>query len=75
MIGGSKQEIENLLTTYPAIGSHIPANHRLSCGITGSNELTHYVFTYLQRHQFRLSLEAKNRVRELIERDYSSLML
>ena len=75
MIGGSKQEIENLLTTYPAIGSHIPANHRLSCGITGSNELTHYVFTYLQRHQFRLSLEAKNRVRELIERDYNSLRL
>lgn len=75
MIGGSKQEIESLLTTYPAIGNHIPANHRLSCGITGSNELTHYVFTYFQRHQFRLSLEAKNRVRELIERDYNSLKL
>ena len=75
LIVGSHKEVEALFAAYPAIKKFIPSNHYLSHHISGSNELVHYATSYFSRHQFKFTRDAQIKVKEIIERDFSSIML
>ena len=75
MLVGTSKEVEALFEAYPSLRQFFPAGNFFVQSIAGSNELVHYAHTYLRRHDFSPSPAASTRLRQIIERDFSHLML